>query len=457
MADMTILVVDDEPGVRSSVKGVLEDEGFKVFTAGSGEECLEQLTKLKPDVVLLDVLMPSGIDGIETLRRIKEMGSDVAVIMISGHGNIDMAVEAMELGALDFIEKPLSIDRMLIRLSQALEKKKIQEEYWLLKKEMDERYQMVGESRIMRELVSKIQQVAPTSSTALIVGENGTGKELVARAIHRNSRRSKQSFIQVNCAAIPDDLIESELFGHEKGAFTGAIASVKGKFEQADGGTIFLDEIGDMSLRTQSKVLRVLEEKDFTRIGGRDIIQVDVRVIAATNKDLNVEVQQERFREDLFYRLNVIPIHVPSLRERPEDIPLLAAHFTSRFCRENGKREKKISQEAMELLQTYKWPGNVRELKNLIERLVIMVPSNNIKASDLPDSLMEDCISTSSMKLREARNEFERRFIFQALQRNDWNITETANQLGIERTNLHRKMRQHDINREDARDDSFSI
>jgi two-component system nitrogen regulation response regulator NtrX len=228
MADMTILVVDDEPGVRSSVKGVLEDEGFKVFTAGSGEECLEQLTKLKPDVVLLDVLMPSGIDGIVTLRRIKEMGSDVAVIMISGHGNIDMAVEAMELGALDFIEKPLSIDRMLIRLSQALEKKKIQEEYWLLKKEMDERYQMVGESRVMRELVSKIQQVAPTSSTVLIIGENGTGKELVARAIHRNSRRSKQPFIQVNCAAIPDDLIESELFGHEKGAFTGAIASVKG-------------------------------------------------------------------------------------------------------------------------------------------------------------------------------------------------------------------------------------
>lgn len=448
MGDMTILVVDDEPGVRSSVKGVLEDEGFRAFTASSGEECLEQLTKLKPDVVLLDVLMPSGIDGIETLRRIKEMGSDVAVIMISGHGNIDMAVEAMELGALDFIEKPLSIDRMLIRLSQALEKKKIQEEYWLLKKEMDERYQMVGESRVMRELVSRVQQVAPTNSTVLIVGENGTGKELVARAIHRNSKRNGQPFVQVNCAAIPDDLIESELFGHEKGAFTGAIASVKGKFEQADGGTIFLDEIGDMSLRTQSKVLRVLEEKDFTRIGGRDIIQVDVRVIAATNKDLNVEVQEERFREDLFYRLNVIPIHVPPLRERPEDIPLLANHFTSRFCRENGKREKRFSQEAMELLQTYKWPGNVRELKNLIERLVIMVPSNDIKASDLPDSPMEEYISASSMKLREARNEFERRFILQALQRNDWNITETANQLGIERTNLHRKMRQHDINRE---------
>jgi two-component system nitrogen regulation response regulator NtrX len=300
----------------------------------------------------------------------------------------------------------------------------------------------------MRELVSRIQQVAPTNSTVLIVGENGTGKELVARAIHRNSRRSEQPFVQVNCAAIPDDLIESELFGHEKGAFTGAIASVKGKFEQADKGTIFLDEIGDMSLRTQSKVLRVLEEKDFTRIGGRDIIQVDVRFIAATNKDLNVEVQEERFREDLFYRLNVIPIHVSPLRKRPEDIPILASYFISRFCRENGKREKKISQEAMELLQSHKWPGNVRELKNLIERLVIMVPSNDIKASDLPDSLMGEYISTSSMELREARNEFERRFILQALRRNDWNITETANQLGIERTNLHRKMRQHSINRE---------
>jgi len=448
MEGTTILVVDDEPGVRSSLKGILEDEGFEVFTAASGEEGLKQIEKLRPDVVLLDVLMPSGIDGIETLRRIKGSGSDTAVIMISGHGTIDMAVTAMELGALDFVEKPLSVDRILIRLTQALEKKRLQEENVLLKREMDERYQIIGESPPMRELAAKIQQVAPTNSRVLIMGENGTGKELVARAIHRNSGRSNQPFIQVNCAAIPDELIESELFGHERGAFTGAIASTQGKFQQADGGTVLLDEIGDMSLRTQSKVLRVLEEHEFTRVGGRDAIKVDVRVIAATNKNLSEEVQKGGFREDLFYRLNVIPIHVPPLRERVEDIPLLATYFLTQFCRENGKRKKSLSQEAMKLLQAYRWPGNVRELKNIIERLVIMVPSDTIEASDMPDNLTEHSISASSLVLKEARNEFERRFILQALRLNNWNITETAQQLGIERTNLHRKMRQHDISRE---------
>jgi len=275
MEGTTILVVDDEPGVRSSLKGILEDEGFEVFTAPSGEEGLKQIEKLRPDVVLLDVLMPSGIDGIETLRRIKGSGSDTAVIMISGHGTIDMAVTAMELGALDFIEKPLSVDRILIRLNQALEKRKLQEENVLLKKEIDERYQMIGESSVMRELAAKIQQVAPTNSRVLVMGENGTGKELVGRAIHRNSKRSDQPFLQVNCAAIPDELIESELFGHERGAFTGAIASTRGKFEQANGGTILLDEVGDMSLRTQSKVLRVLEQQEFTRLGGRNAIDQD--------------------------------------------------------------------------------------------------------------------------------------------------------------------------------------
>ncbi len=300
MGNMTFLVVDDEPGIRSSLKGVLEDEGFQVFTAASGEEGLEQIAEIKPDVVLLDVLMPSGIDGIETLRRIKGSGSDAAVMMISGHGTIEMAVTAMELGALDFMEKPLSVDRILIRLNQALEKKKLQEENILLKKERDERYQMIGESPAMHNLTAKIQQVAPTNSGVLIMGENGTGKELVARAIHRNSKRSNQPFVQVNCAAIPEELIESELFGHERGSFTGAIASTQGKFEQADGGTILLDEIGDMSLRTQSKVLRILEEKEFTRVGGEKPIRVDARVIAATNKDLNTEVKKGNFREDLF-------------------------------------------------------------------------------------------------------------------------------------------------------------
>jgi two-component system nitrogen regulation response regulator NtrX len=448
MDGSTILVVDDEPGVRSSLKGILEDEGFQVSTASSGEEGLKQIKKFRPDFVLLDVLMPSGIDGIETLRRVKGSGSDTAVIMISGHGTIDMAVTAMELGALDFVEKPLSVDRILIRLTQALEKKKLQEENVLLKKEMDERYQIIGESLPMRELAAKIQQVAPTNSRVLIVGENGTGKELVARAIHRNSGRGDRPFIQVNCAAIPDELIESELFGHERGAFTGAIASTQGKFQQADDGTILLDEIGDMSLRTQSKVLRVLEEHEFTRVGGRDPIKVDVRVIAATNKNLSEEVQEGKFREDLFYRLNVIPIHVPPLRERMEDIPLLATYFLVQFCRENGKREKSISQEAMKLLQAYRWPGNIRELKNIIERLVIMVPSDTIEASDMPDNLTEHSAPASSLILKEAKNEFERRFVLQALRLNGWNITETAQQLGIERTNLHRKMRQHSISRE---------
>jgi len=452
MGDMTILVVDDEPGVRSSLKGVLEDEGFRVITASSGEEGLKQIEKNKPDFVLLDILMPSGIDGIETLRRIKGSGSDAAVIMISGHGTIDMAVTAMELGALDFVEKPLSTDRILIRMNQALDRKKLQEGYILLKKEIDERYQMIGESLAMRDLAAKIKQVAPTNGRVLIMGENGTGKELVARAIHNNSERSSQPFVQVNCAAIPEELIESELFGHEKGAFTGAIASTRGKFEQANGGTILLDEIGDMSLRTQSKVLRVLEEQQFTRIGGRDTITVDVRVIAATNKDLSVEVQEERFRSDLFYRLNVIPIHVPPLRERVEDISLLATYFLTRFCQENGKREKRISQEAMDVLRSYGWPGNVRELKNLIERLVIMVSSDVIDVSDLPSNLMEHPISMPSsmsfLTLKEARNEFEREFILQVLRSNNWKITDAAQQLGIERTNLHRKIRQHNINRD---------
>jgi len=447
MVDMTILVVDDEPGVRSSLKGVLEDEGFQVFTAASGEEGLEQIEKIRPDIVLLDVMMPSGIDGIETLSRIKASGADAAVIMISGHGTIEMAVTAMELGALDFVEKPLSVDRILIRLTQALSKRKLQAENLLLKKEIDKRYHMIGESAVMRDLAAKIEQIAPTNSRVLIMGENGTGKELAARAIHRNSKRNDAAFIQVNCAAIPTELIESELFGHEKGAFTGAIASTQGKFQQADNGTILLDEIGDMSLLTQSKVLRVLEEQEFTRVGGKETIKTDVRVIAATNKDLSKEVQEGRFREDLFYRLNVIPLYVPRLRERIEDIPLLAEHFITIFCRENGKREKTISQEAMRVLQSCEWSGNVRELRNLIERLVIMTPADVIETTHLPGSLTEGVVSASTITLKEARMQFESRFILQSLQQNGWNISETARQLGIERTNLHRKMKQHGIGR----------
>ena len=449
MSDKTILIVDDEPSVRSSLKGVLEDEDFKVFTAKSGEEAIEMMPKTMPDVILLDVLMPGGIDGIETLRRIKAFNADTIVIMFSAHGTIDMAVKAMELGALDFVEKPLSVEPFLIRLNQAIEKKQLQNENLMLKREIDERFQIIGESTVMRDLATKIMHVAPTNTRVLIFGENGTGKELVTRAIHRNSKRSDRSFIQVNCAAIPDELIESELFGHEKGAFTGAITRTQGKFEQANGATLFLDEIGDMSLRTQSKVLKAIEEQEFTRIGGKEPIKVDVRIITATNKDLKKEVEQGKFREDLFYRLNVIPIYVPPLRERIEDIPLLVTYFLSKLSVENGVREKRMSQSAMKLLQSYKWPGNVRELKNLIERLVIMVPSDTIEASDLPSSFLEHSRSMqlSPMELKKARNDFERDFIIQMLEASNWNITETAQKLGIERTNLHRKMKQYNINR----------
>lgn len=446
---MKVLVVDDERNVRSSLKGVLEDEGFTVLTASSGEEALEIIRKDKPDVVLLDVLMPAGIDGIETLRRIKSYDPSIIVLMISGHGTIEMAVKAMELGATDFIQKPLSAETIIVRINQAIEKNKLRTENVLLKKEIDERFQIIGESPVMRDLIAKIMSVAPTNSRVLIFGENGTGKELVARAIHRNSRRNDRPFIQVNCAAIPDDLIESELFGHEKGSFTGAITRSIGKFEQANNATLFLDEIGDMSLRTQSKVLKAIEEGEFTRIGGKEPIKVDVRIISATNKDLQQEVEQGKFREDLYYRLNVIPIYVPPLRERIEDIPLLVSYFLAKFSVENGVKEKRISQSAMKLLQSYHWPGNVRELKNLIERLVIMVPSDSIEASDLPSSFFEQpkVFKPSAVELRKAKNDFEREYILQTLKSCDWNITETAKILGIERTNLHRKMKQYGISR----------
>jgi two-component system nitrogen regulation response regulator NtrX len=447
LRDKKILIVDDEPNVRSSLKGVLEDEDFIVLTASNGEEALEIIPKEKPDVILLDLLMPNGIDGIETLKRIKTLNLETVVIMISAHGTIDMVVKAMELGALDFIEKPLSAERILIRLGQAIEKNKLQTENVLLKKEIDERLQIIGESPVMRDLAGKIMYVAPTNSRVLILGENGTGKELVAKAIHKNSKRSDRPFIQVNCAAIPDELIESELFGHEKGSFTGAISRTQGKFEQANNATLFLDEIGDMSLRTQSKVLKAIEDQVFTRIGGKESIKVDVRVISATNKDLKREVEQGKFREDLYYRLNVIPIYVPPLRERVDDIPLLVAYFLAKFSVENGVKEKRISQSAMKLLQSYKWSGNVRELKNLIERLVIMIPSDTIESSDLPSSFFEQpkSVQSSAIELKKAKNDFEREFILQILKASDWNITEASQKLGIERTNLHRKMKQYKI------------
>ncbi|HIE26135.1 TPA: sigma-54-dependent Fis family transcriptional regulator [Candidatus Poribacteria bacterium] len=445
--NITILIIDDEPNVCSSLQGILEDEGYTTYAAQSGEEGLKQLAQRDANIVLLDILMPGGMDGIETLRRIKNDYPDVGVIMITGHGTYEYALEAGKLGALDFIEKPLSIDKVLTRIEQALEKMRLEAENVQLKRETEERYRLIGESSAMQEIKKTIARVAPTKGRVLITGESGTGKELVARAIHNQSLRSDGLFVPVNCAAIPQELIEAELFGHERGAFTGATYRRIGKFEQADGGTIFLDEIGNMSLQTQAKVLRAIETQEFERIGGKNTIKVDNRIIAATNKDLDAEIKEGHFREDLYYRLNVIPIDIPPLRRRKKDIPLLAEHFLVQFCRENNKPKKQLSKEAMKILERYSWPGNVRELRNIIERLVIMSRGDVIEVDDLPQDLEETMTHGTPGSLRDARRQFESNFIRQSLDNNNWNIAETARQLGIERTNLYRKMRQYSISR----------
>jgi len=445
--NITILIVDDEPNVCASLQGVLEDEGYNVLTALSGEDGLEKLARVDVDVVLLDIMMPAGIDGIETLRRIKKSYADVGVVMISGHGTFESALTSGKLGALDFIEKPLSMDVVLTRIEQALERQRLEVEHATLKREIQDRYKLIGESAAMKKIFEMIEQVAPTNGRVLITGESGTGKELVARAIHNKSPRSRRQFVQVNCAAIPNDLIEAELFGHERGAFTGAIGKRVGKFEMADEGTIFLDEIGDMSLHTQSKVLRVLETQEFERVGGKQTLEVDVRVIAATNKDLAVEIGADNFREDLFYRLNVIPISIPPLRQRRTDIPPLVEHFLTQFCAENNQQKKTLSNEAMKALQTYNWPGNVRELRNIIERLVIMTRGDVVEVDDIPVDLGDIHVQQPPGSLREARAEFESNFIRQCLEKHLWNVTEAAKELGIERTNLHRKMKQYGIKR----------
>jgi len=448
-SNIKILIIDDEPNVCSSLQGILEDEGYTVYTVLSGEEGLEQLAKQDANIVLLDILMPGGIDGIETLRGIKGDYPDVGVIMITGHGNYEYALEAGKLGALDFIEKPLSIDKVLVRIEQALEKIRLETENVQLKREMEEKYKLVGESHAMQEIQKMIARIAPTNGRVLITGDSGTGKELVARAIHNQSLRSDGLFVPVNCAAIPQELIEAELFGHERGAFTGATHRRTGRFEQADGGTLFLDEIGNMSLQTQAKVLRAIETQEFERIGGKNTIKVDTRIIAATNKDLDAEIQEDNFREDLYYRLNVIPVDIPPLRQRKKDISLLAEHFLIQFCTENNKSKKGISKEAMKFLEKYSWPGNVRELRNIIERLVIMSRGDVIEVEDLPQDLEETMAHQTSGTLRDARQHFESDFIRQCLEDSNWNVTETARQLGIERTNLYRKMRQYNISRDE--------
>src|SRR5881396_2772512 len=378
----TILIVDDEPGVRSALGGVLRDEGYEVDAVESGESCLDRLTRQAYDVVVLDIWLP-GMDGLATFARMRERQIESQVVMISGHGNIESAVRAIKMGAFDFVEKPLSLEKTVLVVRNALRQRRLEAENQALRAKVDAQHTMVGESYAMMQLREQVAMAAPTNGRVLIYGENGTGKELVARNIHQISRRRAGPFIEVNCAAIPEELIESELFGHVRGAFTGAVADRRGKFETADGGTIFLDEIGDMSLKTQAKVLRVLQEQTVDAVGGTASIKVDVRVIAATNKDLQAEIRAGRFREDLYFRLNVIPIFVPPLRERAEDIPLLADHFMAEFAREYGRRLKTFEPSATAVLQRYGWPGNVRELRNVIERLMIMVPGESFSADDL--------------------------------------------------------------------------
>jgi two-component system nitrogen regulation response regulator NtrX len=448
----SIIVVDDEAGVRSSLSGILADEGYEVQTVETGEACLAALRARRFDVALLDVWLP-GADGLETLERIREIDAELPVVMISGHGTIETAVRAVRLGARDFVEKPLSLEKTLLAVRNALKQRQLEVEVQTLRRQLDQRYVMVGESPAMQRLRTEIAQAAPSTGRALIYGENGTGKELVARAIHAQSHRAAGPFVEVNCAAIPEELIESELFGHVRGAFTGAHASRKGKFELADGGTLFLDEIGDMSLKTQAKVLRALQEQRIEPVGGTRSVTVDVRVIAATNKDLEEEIRAEKFRDDLYFRLNVIPFRVPPLRERREDIPRLARHFVEVLSAEHGRRPKPLSAELVEVLARLPWPGNVRELRNIIERLVIMTADEQIEARHLPASLLEALPgaraaaavaaegTAAALTLAEAREEFERQFILRRYRECGGNMSRTAEALGVERSNLYRKMK----------------
>ncbi|MEK7864926.1 MAG: sigma-54 dependent transcriptional regulator [Nitrospirota bacterium] len=445
MSKPVILIVDDEEGIRESLSGILEDEGYDILTADSGEEAVRILRETSPDLIFLDIWL-TGMDGIKTLQEIKAMKTDVPVIMISGHGSIELAVKATQTGAYDFLEKPLSLERVLLVSKRAIEKRTLERENIALKENLTRKWKLVGESQKIRELREQMEMAARSNSRVLIFGESGTGKEVAARLMHEKSQRDGKPFVEVNCAAIPQELIESELFGHEKGSFTGAFEKKNGKFELADGGTLFLDEIGDMSLQTQAKVLRVIETQEFQRVGGNKNINVDVRIIAATNKDLREEVKKGSFREDLFFRLNVIPLFVPPLRERKEDIPLLVEYFLDSLATEYGKPPRKILPEALKYLQSYDWPGNVRELKNVIERLVIMTPSNIIDAKNLFIPVEHEESGYFQYKtLKDARDAFEKDYIAKKLEENNWNISRTAEILDVERSNLHRKIKAYEI------------
>ena len=430
----SILIVDDEPTILQSLGGILTDEGFEVITASNGYEALKLIDSESPDLVLLDIWMP-GIDGIETLKEIKKNSSSLPVIIITGHGNVETAVKATKLGAFDLIEKPLNIDKVIVSINNALNFRRLEEENRYLRKKIIEKHSISGGSAPVQALNLQIATVAPTESWVLIKGENGTGKELVARTIHQLSPRAEAPMIDVNCAAIPETRIENELFGHEKGAVAGSNVKMRGKFELANSGTIFLDEIGDMSLATQAKILRVLDEKKFQRVGGGRVLTTDVRVIAATNKDLEAEIKNGSFREDLYYRLNVVPIEVPPLRERAEDIPTLVDIFLGEAAANNREKCKTVDPDAMEILKAYSWPGNVRELKNLIERLAIMVSDEIIGVADLPANLLDPKGGGnlfSIADLQQARTAFESEYIRKQLAAHENDIDKTAQAIGVE-------------------------
>jgi len=448
MIHSSVLIVDDEKGVRTSVCGILEDAGFDTRAVPDGEKALEILKKQEFPVVLLDVWLP-GIDGLQTLAQIRQIAPETMVIMISGHGSIETAVRATRLGAFDFIEKPLSLEKTLLVVKNALQQHQLQQENRLLREQIARKYVMIGDSVPMQALRQQIAFAAPTNGRVLIRGENGTGKELVAHLIHLHSLRRDNPFVEMNCAAIPEELIESELFGHVKGSFTGASEDKEGKFVQADGGTLFLDEVGDMSHRTQAKVLRILEEQRFSPVGSNVSLHVDVRVIASTNKDLEREIEAGAFREDLYYRLNVLPFHIPPLRERSEDIPLLTDHFLREFARLYGRKPPVLTRKAEEVLERYPWPGNVRELRNIMERIIIMMQQSLIDIYDLPEAILERTVASTAgsdapaeYSLHEAKEKFEREFILQKLIAYKGNIIRTAHALQIERSNLYRKIRQ---------------
>jgi two-component system nitrogen regulation response regulator NtrX len=462
MPKSRILVIDDEAAIRDSLRMTLEYEGYEVLLAATGQEGLTMAERDAPDLVLLDVKMP-GMDGLEVLERLHSLNEALPVLVVSGHGTISTAVEATKKGAFDFIEKPFASDRVLVSLRNALDQRRLRDENRTLKRAVEVRHQMIGESHALRQVMAAVSRAAPTNATVLIQGESGVGKELVARTIHRNSLRSRERFVQVNCAAIPEELIESELFGHEKGSFTGATEKQVGKFEQADRGTIFLDEVGDMSAKTQAKVLRVLQEGEVERLGSARTIKVDVRVIAATNKNLEEEIEKGGFREDLYFRLAVIPIFVPPLRERPDDIPLLVRHYIDVFTRESNSRPRRLTPAAMEALQRYRWKGNIRELRNTVERMLIMSPNETIDLADLPGSVRNPGVGSSLASgarsvaapdasgagtLREFKDSAERTFLVAKLRENGWNISKTAEVIDTPRSNLYKKLEQYQISQE---------